>query len=450
MQNKLIAICLVFICHCAGLNNCQAQNPPEGAPLQITPAITRTLIDSLGHVLYNHYIFPDTARKWAAYLEAQYKKGAYAAIKDPNELAIQLWKDLQKIHFDGHLRVMYAPGFAQQLADTSNRAERQRVADSMQLIDMRRQNFAFTKVEILPGNIGYVKFNGFVGFLEEARPTITGAFRFVANTTAVIIDLRDNGGGSPAMVSQIESYFFPVKTHMNDIIVRTSGTEVFWTDPAKADSVLLRQPVYILTSRHTFSGAEDFSYGMQTVHRAVIVGDTTGGGAHPVGPVPVALGFVANIPFARSLNPYTHTDWEGTGVIPEIPVASDKALEAAEKAIFTNKMQQASSEEEKRQAQWQLEDILARQSAATRDAASLVPYTGTFQGGLVFYTDQSGFYCRNPERGNAVFKLIPITNDKFILDENVHVEFTKDDKGPVTGIDMWWSNGQQSHKPKDK
>ena len=98
MTNKLIAICLVFICQCAGLNNCQAQNPPEGAPLQITPAITRTLIDSLGHVLYNHYIFPDTARKWAAYLEAQYKKGAYAGIKDPNELATQLWKDLQKTH----------------------------------------------------------------------------------------------------------------------------------------------------------------------------------------------------------------------------------------------------------------------------------------------------------------------------------------------------------------
>jgi hypothetical protein len=237
---------------------------------------------------------------------------------------------------------------------------------------------------------------------------------------------------------------------MNDLIDRKNGTEVFWTDPSKADSVLLQQPVYILTSRHTFSGAEDFSYGMQAVHRAFIVGDTTGGGAHPVGPVPVGLGFVANIPLARSLNPYTHTDWEGTGVIPDIPARSAGALEVAEKTIFTKWAQTATAGPEKAQAQWQLDDLLGRSAQEIRDPASFTSYIGTYQGGLVFYTDQSGFYCRNAERGNQIFKLIPISNDKFILDENVHVEFTKDDKGNVTGIDMWWNGGQQSHKPKEK
>jgi retinol-binding protein 3 len=449
MKKKLIPLCLFLVWQHACLPECQAQSGPQGASLQITPAITRALIDSLGQVLYDHYIFPDTARKWAAYLEAQYKKGAYAGIKDPDDLANHLQQDLQKAHHDGHFRLLYAPDMARDLADTTHMAQRQRVGDSMQLINMRSRNFGFTKVEILPGNIGYVKFNGFVGFLNEARPTITGAFRFLANTQAIIIDLRDNGGGNPAMVSQIESYFFPVKTHMNDIINRKNGTEVFWTDPAKADSVLLQQPVYILTSRHTFSGAEDFSYGMQTIHRAVIVGDTTGGGAHPVGPVPVTLGFVANIPFARTLNPYTHTDWEGIGVIPDIPIPSANALEAAEKAIFTKWSQTAATGPEKAQGQWELDDLLARSSQETRNPDSLTPYIGTYQGGMVFYTDPSGFYCRNAARGNQLFKLIPVSGDKFILDENVHVEFTKDDKGNVTGIDLWWSDGRQSHKPKE-
>ena len=401
-------------------------------------------------MLYNHYIFPDAARKWAAYLEAQYKKGAYAGIKDPTDLADRLQQDLQKAHHDGHFRLLYAPGMAGNLADTTHMAERRRVGDSLQRIMMRSRNYEFTKVEILPGNIGYIKFNGFVGCLDEARPTITGAFRFVTNTKAIIIDLRDIGGGSPAMVSQIESYFFPVKTHMNDIIDQKNGTEVFWTDPAKADSVLLQQPVYILTSRHTFSGAEDFSYGMQAVHRVTIVGDTSGGGAHPVGPVPVALGFVALIPFARSLNHYTHSDWEGTGVIPDIPTLSTGALEVVEKAFLTKWSQTAATGPEKAQAQGQIDDLLGRSLQETRDPATLTPCIGTYQGGLVFYTDQSGFYCRNAERGNQIFKLIPVSNAKFTLDENVHVEFTKDDKENVTGIDMWWSDGRQSHRPKEK
>ena len=197
----------------------------EGS-LQITPAITHALIDSLGQALYKNYIFPDTARKMAAYLEAQYEKGAYAEIKDPNDLAARLQQDLQKAHHDGHFHLQYAPDMARDLADTSGMTERRRIGDSLQLIDVRSRNFGFIKVEMLPGNIGYVKFNGFVGYLNEARPTITSAFRFVANTKAIIIDLRDNCGGSPAMVSQIESYFFPVKTHMNDIIDRKNGTEV--------------------------------------------------------------------------------------------------------------------------------------------------------------------------------------------------------------------------------
>ncbi|WP_431210257.1 S41 family peptidase [Puia sp. P3] len=323
-------------------------------------------------------------------------------------------------------------------------AKRRKTGDSMQLINMRENNFAFSKAEILPGNIGYVKFNGFVGFVKEARPTFTAAFRFVANTSALIIDMRDNGGGSPVMVCQVASYFFPETHHWNDII-DPRGKREFYVDPKDAEGLTLTMPVYILTARRTFSGGEDFCYGMQALHRATLIGDTTGGGAHPVGPVPVTMGFVADIPFARSLNPYTNKDWEGTGVYPDIPISSATAFDRARQAIYTDIAQRATTDQEKMKAQWFLDDLAA--SRPHPAPASLSSYTGNYEG-LAFYVDKGDLYCKNAERGGNIFKLLPVSGDKFVLDENVHVEFKKDEKGSYNQLSMLWSNGGISQKRK--
>lgn len=444
MKNKWLRLFLLIFWLHASVYLCRAQGP-EGTQLQVTPAITRLVIDSLGQALKHNYVFPDTAAKMAAYIDKEYKKGAYAAIRDPRELADRLTQDLQKAHHDGHFRLQYAPALAKDLADTNGAAARHRIGDSLGLVFARQRNFAFTRAEILQGNIGYVKFNGFFGFVKQARPTFTGAFRFVANTDALIIDMRDNGGGSPVMVCTVASYFFPEAHHWNDII-SPRGKQEFYTEPADADSLTLKMPVYILTSRRTFSGGEDFCYGMKALHRAVIIGDTTGGGAHPVGPVPVVMGFVANIPFARSLNPYTQTDWEGTGVYPDIPVSADLALDRAKQAIYTDRAQHATTDEEKVKAQWSLDDLAARQSQQTPSASTLAAYDGTYEGGLVFYADHGDLYCKNAERGGNVFKLILVSGDRFVLDENVHVEFKKDDKGAFQEIVMLWSDGRVSKK----
>jgi len=449
MKNALIVLCVIGVWVFASPSTCLAQTSPPEPSLQVTPAVTRLLIDSIRQSLYRNYIFPDSALKMIRYVEAEFKKGAYEAITDPRKLAERLHQDLQKGHYDGHFRFFYDPGFARVLSDTAGRATRQRQGDSMQLARSREDNFSFREVKILPGNIGYIVFHGFSGFVNEARPTITAAFRFLSNTKALIIDLRENGGGSPQMVSQIESYFFPVKTHLNDIVNRLQGkTEEFWTDPAKAEGVTLKIPVYILTSRLTFSAAEDFAYGMQSVKRAIIVGDTTGGGAHPVGPFPIGQGFVAAIPFARSLNPYTHTNWEGTGVIPDIAVASNKALETAQMAILTERMNKTTSDLDKRRAQWQINELLVNKKEEIKDSAWLSSYTGTYQGGLAFYVSQSMLYCTNAERGNNVFKLSFVSGNRFVLDENVQVEFVKDNQGNFSSITMWWRDGRVSKKSK--
>ncbi len=155
----------------------------------------------------------------------------------------------------------------------------------------------------------------------------------LAGTRALIIDLRDNGGGSPAMVTFIASYLFTDSTHLNDLWDRKTGeTTQFWTNPhAPGRHFGSIKPVYVLTSSHTFSGAEEFSYDLQAQKRATIVGETTGGGAHPVSGHRIDDHFIIGVPGARAINPITHTNWEGVGVVPDVRVPASNALAVAEK-----------------------------------------------------------------------------------------------------------------------
>src|SRR5205823_10752655 len=137
---------------------------------------------------------------------------------------------------------------------------------------MQHDNCAFKKVEVLPGNIGYVKFDGFMD-PGVCGPTVAAAMNFVAHTDAVIFDLRENGGGDPAIVTLIASYLFDHPTHLNDLYNRKEdSTQQFWSLPYVPGERLAKQPVYVLTSQRTFSGAEEFTYDLKNQKRATIAG----------------------------------------------------------------------------------------------------------------------------------------------------------------------------------
>jgi C-terminal processing protease CtpA/Prc len=195
---------------------------------------------------------------------------------------------------------------------------------------MQRGNCAFEKVEWLPSNIGYLKFNGFAD-PEICGPTVAAAMGFLANVDALIIDLRNNGGGSPEMVAYVCSYLFTERTHLNDLYNRKEDkTTEFWTKDVPGPR-LAKQPVLVLTSKRTFSGAEEFTYNLKNLKRATIIGETTGGGAHPVSGHRIDDHFMIGVPDARAINPITKTNWEGTGVEPDIKVPASDALEVAKK-----------------------------------------------------------------------------------------------------------------------
>jgi hypothetical protein len=294
----------------------------------LSSKIKKQVIDSISKKLVANYIYLDTALKMGNFIKHQLNTGAYDTIKTSKVFAAALTKDILSVYHDGHLSIDYNPDFAGGQNIKNPEAEKQQ--NERRLKFRKRVNFGFEKAEILSGDIGYLKIRGFFPPDKETKEMAIAALRFISNSEALIIDLRNNGGGAPDMVSYICSFFFTNRTHLNDLYVRKdNSTTFYWTTPDTTLKALNTIPIYVLTSKETFSAGEELTYDLQTQKRAVIIGETTGGGAHPVQPYAAGNGFVANIPFARAINPVTKTNWETVGVKPDVEIAADKALDAA-------------------------------------------------------------------------------------------------------------------------
>lgn len=282
------------------------------------------VIDGAIAKLNESYVFPETAKKMESALRARQKAGEYDRVDDAETFASMLTEHLRAVSHDKHLGVNFypklppmGPGGPAPDAEARMRAR------------MEKDNCAFEKVERLPSNIGYLKFNA---FLDPAicGPTATAAMNFLANVDAIIFDLRGNGGGDPNMIAYLSTYLFKEPTHLNDLYNRKEdSTTQYWTLPYVSGKRLAGQPVYVLTSKRSFSGAEEFTYNLKNLKRATIIGETTGGGAHPVSGQRIDDHFMIGVPFARAVNPISRTNWEGTGVEPDVKVPAEQALDVA-------------------------------------------------------------------------------------------------------------------------
>jgi len=304
-------------------------------PTQLDSKAKKQVIEQICEGLKSNYIFLDTALRMNSFIRQQFSAGAYDTIKNPTVFASTLTKDLRSVYHDIHMSIRYDPLF--QVASDKKDPDAEKQLQQRRLNFRKRMNFGFDKVEMLPGNIGYLKMNGFFELDDDTKAMALAALRFVSNSHVLIIDLRNNMGGEPSTVSFICSFFFKNKTHLNDLYSRRDKSLTpYWTTPDSLFSGLNTVPIYVLTSRETYSGSEELTYDLQTQKRATIIGDTTGGGAHPVEPHAVGSGIVANIPYARAINPITKTNWEGTGVIPDIKTAPENALDTALNMIKNN------------------------------------------------------------------------------------------------------------------
>lgn len=281
-------------------------------------------IDTVLAQVSEHYIFPDVAERVCRVLRCGLAAGAYCEASDDESFAEQVTRDLQSVNGDKHLRLLHS-------VDEIPEQEGPEVADQ----DRHRREaelagHGFAKVDRLAGNVGLLDIRRLFAASISGDAAVA-AMNLVAGADVLLIDLRHNGGGDPAMVALLCSYLFDDAVHLNDIYARADGRiRQYWTasfvpGPKFGGS----KPIYLLTSGETFSGAEELCYDLQQVGRATLVGETTRGGAHPTRRHRVAPHLVAAVPCSRSVNPASGTNWEGVGVAPDVAVNADAAFDLA-------------------------------------------------------------------------------------------------------------------------
>jgi hypothetical protein len=320
---------------------------PDDGSLAAEQMSGREIVTTALSLLRANYVFPEVAEQAATAVEARLAAGEYDNL-DEITLTELLTSHLQELTGDKHLRMGLGggppPGPGPGPGGPGPRPggpgpgpgpdETEPGSHEARRLAMRQRgrldNFGIRRVERLDGNVGYLDLRR-VAMAANAGPAVAAAMELVAGTYALIFDLRHNGGGAPDGVALWCSYLLKEEpTHLNDIFHADTGeTRQFWSLPYLPGTRYVDRPVYVLTSSHTFSGGEELCYNLQALGRAELIGETTGGGAHPTRGFPVSSAVMIGIPFARSINPVTGTNWQGTGVIPDVAVAEAEAYDVA-------------------------------------------------------------------------------------------------------------------------
>ncbi len=408
-------------------------------------AMRAEIIDSVSAALREVYVFPDVAEKMEQHLRQRLGQGIYDEVSTVSQFAQTLTRDLQAISHDRHLRVRYAsPELVARMTSATDSLELERERRE----EVARNNYMFRKIEIMSGNVGYLRFDAFVD-ASLAGPTAVAAMNFLANVDALIIDLRFNGGGSPSLIQLITSYFFDEPVHLNSFYIRkTDKTKEFWTQAHVEGPRLTDTPIYVLTSRRTFSGAEEFSYNLRNLERATVVGDTTGGGAHPVeGRLFANLNVGMSVPFGRAVNPITGTNWEGVGVIPHVAVASEQALDRAHLRALEELSANETNETRTFALRWAIDGIQARLNPVKVTPAQLRGYAGKYGPRTLTFADGALLYQR---QGNAPMRAIPMGERLFRFEEidAFRLEVAVDAAGRPLKLVGHYDNGTTDESPR--
>ena len=318
---------MMFVPLLAGASSAPAQaaQPVPAPPGAAAPASTfdaavrKEIVAKLSEALRDRYVFPDVGERAATRIGAALAAGEYDGLADRAAFIQRLSADVQAIAKDKHLNIMSPGGPPPPGGPRAGPPP------------MPASEAGVTRADRLGGGIGYFEVVGFPP-PHAFKPVLDRAMSALKGSRALIVDVRRNGGGMPQSVAYLVSYLVEPNRPINTIVSRVPNTKDFTREDhgsVPTPVSFAKVPVYVLTSKGTFSGGEEFAYDVQALKRGPIIGEVTGGGANPTGPVDLGHGVMASIPFGRAENPVTKTNWEGLGVQPDVAVAASDALKVA-------------------------------------------------------------------------------------------------------------------------
>lgn len=433
-MRRLVALCCAFLISVAP--SAWATPPALGA------AEVDQVIDRLGSEIEKLYVFPEKRAEILQALRTKQEEGAFAGLT-PVEFVQRLNDALLAASNDKHLNVVFDPVRSTALEESPDPVD-----SSFMDAQGLRHNQGYVRQEILPGNIRYVRIQLFYWNETLTAPVIDAAAQFLSGGSAVIIDLRGNGGGHVEAVQRLISYLMPAKSvPLMTFYDGRSGESTTTRSTARlpADRITDR-PVYVLVDRGSFSAAEEFAYHIQQFKLGTLVGETTRGGANNNLFVALPAGFVASISYGRAIHPVSKTNWEGVGITPDIEVPGPAALDAALiRAMETLAL--SPDPQIKAEMAWELPLIRARQSPVRTSVTDLRALVGTYGERQVRIEGERLISQRS---GMPPLELAPIGDDLYAVVgiDDVRIAFVRNPTGPLV-MEVRYRDGRKSASERE-
>jgi len=387
------------------------------------------IIDTLLHCFEKHYVLPGEVVLLKDSLLRKNEQGGYSEIKDQSLFLRTLSSDIRAFTKDKHIRIHYIP------QSKKNRGRYTHSILAPSLPDKEALNFYFRKIEWLNGNIGYFRFDVFADTAIAGKKA-AAAMEFFSNCNAVIIDLRYNGGGEGTMIRYLSGYFLKEPTLLLTMhFTRQDSVFESWSYPIDHTQYPKDQELYILTSSFTASAAEGFTYALKTLARATVIGETTSGAAHWVDYFFYPeMNMEIKLPVASPMSPITGTNWEKTGIQPDIVVPEYSALEQAHLMALESARSRAEDSMKIRDLDWHIAIAREKLKNEVVSGSDLAEYAGEFE--MLTFLNKNGHLFWHQGK-DTEYILVPLSRDHFMFhDTNDYIiKFIRDTGGNVAGFE---------------